>query len=302
MRLFLNQTEIEGDFSMKKIIFLVLAAGLFLVGCSSDSDDGSFNSARQINVVSREDGSGTRGAFVEILGIEVAGADGSVRDMTTVDAEIAPGTNAVITNISGDTYAIGYISLGSLNDTVTAINVGGIAPTAGNVQSGVYPLFRTFYIAVQDNLDDLSQDFVNFIMSAEGQAVVSRNYVPAATNASAYSVNDLSGTIVVSGSTSVAPLMERLKEAYEAINSDVTIEVHASGSTAGINAAISGLADIGMSSRELRENELADVNAIAIAFDGLAVIVNNENPTSNLTPEQIRQIFVGDITNWNGLN
>ena len=287
---------------MKKIIFLVLAAGLFLVGCSSDSDDGSFNSARQINVVSREDGSGTRGAFVEILGIEVAGADGSVRDMTTVDAEIAPGTNAVITNISGDTYAIGYISLGSLNDTVTAINVGGIAPTAGNVQSGVYPLFRTFYIAVQDNLDDLSQDFVNFIMSAEGQAVVSRNYVPAATNASAYSVNDLSGTIVVSGSTSVAPLMERLKEAYEAINSDVTIEVHASGSTAGINAAISGLADIGMSSRELRENELADVNAIAIAFDGLAVIVNNENPTSNLTPEQIRQIFVGDITNWNGLN
>jgi phosphate transport system substrate-binding protein len=227
---------------------------------------------------------------VEILGVEVTGADGSVRDMTTIDAIIASGTSTVITTVAGDTYAIGYISLGSLND----------AATAENVQNGSYSLFRTFYIAAQENTSALTQDFINFILSEEGQTVVSQNYVVSEINATNYiGGENLSGTIVVSGSTSVAPLMERLKEAYEAIHSGVTVEVHASGSSAGINAAISGLAEIGMSSRELRASELEELNALAIAFDGLAVIVNNENPTTNMTNEQIRRIFVGDITQWN---
>ncbi|MCL1883547.1 MAG: substrate-binding domain-containing protein [Defluviitaleaceae bacterium] len=291
---------------MKKMILLaamVVLGGIF-TACSTEAAGGGFNDSREINVVSREDGSGTRGAFIEVLGIEVSGADGSVRDMTTDNAEIAPGTSAVITSVAGNAYAIGYISLGSLNDTVTAISVNGVTPTAANVQNGSYPLFRTFYLAVQEELDELTQDFINFILSAEGQDIVAdRNYVQANSSAAAFSgANGLSGTIVVSGSTSVESLMLRMKEAYEAINPAVTVEVHAGGTSAGINAAISGLAQIGMSSRELRDSEIEQgVMPIAIAYDGLAVIVNNENPTSNMQSELIRQIFVGDITRWNAV-
>ena len=291
---------------MKKGIFIALSGILtilLMAGCTSAAASG-FNHDRQINVISRENGSGTRAAFIEVLGIEVTGDDGTVRDMTSDDAEIAPGTSIVLSRVEENTYAIGYISLGSLNDNVRAINIDGVSATAANVQNGTYPLFRTFYIAVQEDLDELTADFVNFILSAEGQAVASsRGYVPVAATSPAYVASgNLSGTIVVSGSTSVEPLMQRLREAYEAIHSNVTVEVHAGGSGAGINAAISGLADIGMSSRTLRPSELEEVNAHAIAHDGLAVIVNNENPIPNLTPEQVRQIFVGDITRWNSLD
>ena len=285
----------------RKLLFILVFAGVMaLTACGSGNGD--FNASREINVVSREEGSGTLGAFIEVLGIEVSGADGSVRDMTTGDAEISPSTSGVITTVAGNRYAIGYISLGSLNDTVTAINVGGVSPTAANVQNGSYSLFRTFYITFQDDLDDLTQDFINFILSAEGQAIAGQRYIPAEASAAAYvSSGTLSGTIVVSGSTSVAPLMESLKEAYELIHSNVTVEVHSAGSTAGINASISGLADIGMSSRQLRPAELEQLNHTAIAFDGLAVIINNANPLTNLQPEDIRQVFVGDITRWDGL-
>lgn len=288
----------------KKGLFasLALAGVVALTGCASDAAAGEFNFDRQINVIARDAGSGTHGAFIEVLGIEVRDADGNTTDHTTVDAEVAPSTSGVITSVAGNTYSIGYISLGSLNDSVTAINVGGVSATAANVQNGSYELFRTFYIAVQENVSDLTQDFINFILSAEGQEIAARSYVPAISNASAYvAAGNLSGTIVVSGSTSVAPLFERLKEAYEEIHPNVTVEVHSAGTSAGINAAISGLADIGMSSRELRPAELEEVRSITVAYDGLAVIVNNASPITNLTPEQIRSIFVGETTRWSGL-
>lgn len=294
-----------------KLILLVLAlVSIFaFAACGSDDEESGgngFNTGRQITVVSREDGSGTRGAFVEITGVEVTDADGNSRDMTTVDAEIAPGTSVVIGSVAGNEYAIGYISLGSLNDTVTAIPINGVAATAANVQSGAYPLFRTFYIAVRQERDALTQEFIEFMLSDQGQEIVARNYTQVAASSPAYNQgSDLSGTIVVSGSTSVAPLMERFKEAFEDIHPGVTVEVHSAGTSAGIQAAINGIAHIGMSSRALRPAELESVEAIAIAYDGLAVIINNANPLgaagSGLTAEEIRQIFVGDITRWNAI-
>ena len=282
-------------------VLLVLSGLLAMTACGEDSD-GDFNLNRQINVIARESGSGTHQAFIEILGIEVRGTDGSVRDMTTIDAEIAQSTSAVIQSVAGNHFSIGYISLGSLNDSVSAVSVDGVLPTAENVQNGTYPLFRTFYIAVQHEPDPLTQEFINFILSAEGQALAADGYVPADSSAAPYvSSGTFSGTVVVSGSTSVLRLMGRLEEAFEAIHPDVNVEVHAGGTSAGINAAISGTAQIGMSSRELRPNELETLNAVAIAYDGLAVIVNSYNPLPNLTSEQIRQVFVGDIGSWGGL-
>jgi len=286
---------------MKKwfAVLLTLTGVFALTGCTETSYGREFNQDRQIAVIARDAGSGTHGAFIEVLGIEVTDTDGSVRDMTTIDAEVAPGTSAVITSVAGNDYAIGYISLGSLNNTVTAIHIDGVAATAENVQNGSYSLFRTFYIAVQDDVDALTQNFIDFILSAEGQNIVAQSYVPAVSSAAGYTGGEgLSGTIVVSGSTSVAPLMERLKEAFEALHPSVTVEVHSAGSSAGITAAINSVADIGMSSRALRESELEQVNSITVAYDGLAVIVNNANPIQNLTPEQVRQIFVGDMTRW----
>ncbi|MCL1862451.1 MAG: substrate-binding domain-containing protein [Defluviitaleaceae bacterium] len=295
---------------MKKTAILVLIAGLImLTGCGADevaaSPTSGFNEGREIVVVSREEGSGTRGAFIEILGILVSGADGSSRDMTTLDAEIAPGTSVVIGSVAGNPYSIGYVSLGSLNDSVTAISVDGVAPTAANVQNGSYPLFRTFYLAVREERDPATQEFLDFVLSAEGQAIAEgRGYVQAVTTAPDFEPSgDFSGTVVVSGSTSVEPLMLRMKEAFEAIHTNVTVEVHAGGTSAGINAAISGTAHIGMSSRDIRPSEIEQgVVPIAIAYDGLAVIVHNDNPTSNITSETIRQIFVGDVTRWNAVN
>ncbi|MCL2198803.1 MAG: substrate-binding domain-containing protein [Defluviitaleaceae bacterium] len=274
-------------------------------GTTEAAPASNFNDTREIVVVSREEGSGTRGAFIEILGVLVTGADGSSRDMTTLDAEIAPGTSVVIGSVGGNPYAIGYISLGSLNDTVTAISVDGVAPTAANVQNGTYPLFRTFYLAVLEDRDPATQEFLDFVLSAEGQAIVEdRNYVKALATAPSFEPSgEFSGTVVVSGSTSVEPLMLRMKEAFEAIHTNVTVEVHAGGTSAGINAAISGTADIGMSSRDIRPSEIEQgIVPIAIAYDGLAVIINNDNPTNNMDSETIRQIFVGDVTRWNAVN
>ena len=284
--------------SLLTAVVLLMAVSA-LTACSSD--DGGFNDTRQINVISREDGSGTRGAFIEILGISVTDADGNTRDMTYDNAEIANGTSIVMGSVSGNDYAIGYISMGSLNDSVRALNINNVAATPENVINGSYILFRTFYMTVQNDVSDLTQDFIDFVLSAEGQEIAGRNYIAAIPSAPAYIPGEnLSGTIVVAGSTSVSPLFERLKEAYEAIHTNVTVEVQVMGSTAGINASISGLADIGLSSRDLRPSELEEIHAISVAYDGLAVIVNNNNPLANLTPEQVRQVFVGDIRRWDG--
>jgi len=282
---------------MKKMFLQgLLTTAILAVGAIAATACGG-SSGTAIDVVSREDGSGTRGAFIEVLGIL---QDGS--DMTYAGAEIAPGTSQVINSVAGNSNAIGYISLGSLNDSVSAVNVNGVAPTPANVRSGAYPLFRAFWLTVQPEVNEITQEFLNFMLSAEGQAIAANNYIPANDNASAFVATEgLSGTVVVAGSTSVAPLVNRLADAFMAVT-DITVEVHSQGSTAGIVASIEGTADIGMSSRDLNANELTQINGITLALDGLAVIVHNDSEVTNLQQDMIRRIFIGEVTNWSDVN
>ncbi|MCL2033948.1 MAG: substrate-binding domain-containing protein [Oscillospiraceae bacterium] len=260
----------------------------------------NFNESREITVVSREEGSGTRGAFIELLGIQVRGDDGSSVDTTTKEAVIADGTDIVLTNVANDVYAIGYISTGSLNDTIKALDIDGAAPTVENIKSGAYPVSRPFNIAYKGQPDGLAADFIDFIFSKDGQDVVDgRGYITVVDNP-AYSGDRPSGKLVISGSSSVFPLMERLVEAYQKINEGADIEVHLTDSSAGMQAAIDGTCDIGMASRDLRDAEMAELNHQAIAIDGIAVIVNQDNPSEALTSEQVKDIFTGEITAWSG--
>jgi len=259
-----------------------------------------FNTNRAISVVSREDGSGTRSGFIELFGIEAKNDDGTKKDMTTKEAITADKTDIMMTNIAGDPYAIGYISLGSLNGTVKALDIDGVAPTAENVKSDTYKIWRTFNIAVQkDGVSPLAQDFIDFILSKEGQEVVTaRACIPIDDAAPAFAGSKPSGKIVVEGSSSVTPVMEKLREAYLAINPDAAIEVQMSDSSAGMTKAMNGACDIGMASRELKDSELAELKAIAIALDGIVVIVNNQNPLDGLTSVQVKDIFTGAALNW----
>ncbi|NLL81786.1 MAG: extracellular solute-binding protein [Tissierellia bacterium] len=284
---------------MKKRLSLVLVAIMvvvFTVGCSSN-ETSDFDTSETINVVSREDGSGTRGAFVEIVGILEKDADGNEVDRTYEEAVIQNATDAVLTTVSGDEYAIGYISLGSLNDTVKAVNVGGAEATAANVQDGSYAIARPFNIAYKGELSDLGADFVSFILSSEGQAIAEEEGYVQVGEPVAYEGSG-EGKLVVAGSTSVSPLMEKLSEAYRAINTGVEIEIQSTGSSAGMQSAIEGTADIGMASRELKDSELAELTGEVIAMDGIAVIVNKDNPVDDLTLDQIKSIFVGESTEW----
>jgi len=290
---------------MKKTLSLILLAVLtftLFAACADNAPASTpgFNTNREITVVSRESGSGTRGAFVEITGVQVS-ADGTTTDRTSPEAVIGNNTNAIMTNVSGDTYAIGYISSGSVNDTVKALNIEGVAPTAANILSGSYLISRPFIIITGSALSPVAQDFVNFILSKEGQdRVVERGFVPVDGNAAAFVSNRASGAIVVGGSTSVEPLMGRLREDYLAINPNATIEVHGTGSGAGITGAQDGVVDIGMSSRDIRDSERERLDqVITIAVDGIAVIVNKENPLNNITVEQVRDIYIGQTTRWN---
>ena len=252
-----------------------------------------------ITIVSREDGSGTRGAFIELLGIEEKDANGNKVDNTTEDAKITNSTSVMMTTVEGDVNAIGYISLGSLNETVTALKVDGAEATPENILSGTYKVVRPFNIETKSEIRDAAKDFINFIMSKEGQAVVEENGYIAVGNQPAYEAAGVSGKIVVAGSSSVTPVMEKLKEAYVAVNKDVEIEVQQSDSTTGMQSAIDGLCDIGMASRELKDSETsAGLSATVIAQDGIAVIVNNESGIKELTSEQIKAIYTGEVTAW----
>ena len=252
-----------------------------------------------ITIVSREDGSGTRGAFIELLGIEEKDANGNKVDNTTEDAKITNSTSVMMTTVEGDVNAIGYISLGSLNETVTALKVDGAEATPENILSGTYKVVRPFNIATKSEISDAAKDFINFIMSKEGQAVVEENGYIAVGDQPAYEAAGVSGKIVVAGSSSVTPVMEKLKEAYVAVNKDVEIEVQQSDSTTGMQSAIDGLCDIGMASRELKDSETsAGLSATVIAQDGIAVIVNNESGIKELTSEQIKAIYTGEVTAW----
>jgi len=282
---------------MKKTMAMILAAALVLsafVGCA--------NAADTIHVVSREDGSGTRGAFIELFGIEQKNEAGEKVDYTTDMAEITNSTSVMLTTVAGDENAIGYVSMGSLNDTVKAVTIDGVEATVENVKNGTYAVSRPFNIATKGAATGAAADFIDFILSAQGAAIIEEEGYIAVEKGENYTSSNASGTITVSGSSSVTPVMEALKEAYEALNPNVTIELQQSDSTTGMNDAAEGLSDIGMASRELKEEELAaGLVPTVIAMDGIAVIVNTQNPVDDLTQEQVRGIYMGQVTDWNAL-
>ena len=282
----------------KKILAVLTAAviGATTFGAPVFAAEGT------IDVISREDGSGTRGAFIELFGIEEKVDDEKV-DMTTEDASITNSTSVMMTTVAGDENAIGYISLGSLNDTVKAVKIDGAEASAENVATDTYKVSRPFNIVLGAEVSDTAQDFINYIMSAEGQQIIEDNgYIKEDTEAAAYAAGEVSGKVVVAGSSSVAPVMEKLKEAYEAVNAEVSVEVQVSDSTTGVNSAAEGICDIGMASRELKEEEAGlGLTSQVIARDGIAVIVNTANDTEELSSEQVKSIFTGEITEWEGL-
>ena len=285
---------------MKNMVKKMLcgAAALCLMASAAVAE---FDAGKQIDVISREDGSGTRGAFVELTGVEQK-IDGKKVDMTTEDAQITNNTAVMMTTFAGDTYAIGYISLGYLNDSVKAVKVAGVEATAENVKSGAYKVARPFNIAwKEDALSDAGKDFIAYILSSEGQAIVNANGYVGSDDAAAYEAAGVTGKVVVAGSSSVSPVMEKLAEAYMAANTGVEIEIQTSDSTTGMTSAMEGACEIGMASRELKEAEAAELESTAIAMDGIAVIVNNEIPVENLSLEQIGAIYTGETTVWNEL-
>jgi len=284
---------------MKRSLTLVLTAALLLAGITG------CNTARAaetpITVVSREEGSGTRGAFIELFGIEVKGSDGSRKDMTTKEAVIVNKTDVMLTNITSDTNAIGYISLGSLSGTVKALDIDGVAATADNVKNGTYPVVRPFIIATKQEPSAVTQDFIRFILSKDGQDVIASSYIAVDENAAPYLPSAIEGKITIEGSSSVTPIMEKLIEAYKIQKPDVTIELQMTDSSAGMTAAMDGTCDIGMASRALKESELAQLTGTGIALDGIAVIVNTANPVSGLTNAQVNSIFTGETTTWESI-
>lgn len=311
---------------MKRKLALLLTAamvlGAFVTGCGSkdanetknygteenagaedSTEEGTEDTTAEsmtgnIKVVSREDGSGTRGAFIELFGVEQKNEAGEKIDMTTLDAEITNSTSVMMTTVSGNPKAIGYISLGSMDETVVkALKIDGVEASVENVKSGDYKVSRPFNIVTKDTLSEVAQDFVNFILSADGQAVVEENGYISLENTGAYEGTAPNGKVTIAGSSSVTPVMEKLVEAYELVNPNATIEVQQSDSTTGVNSAIEGICDIGMASRALKDEETG-VTATVIAQDGIAVIVNLKNTIDDLTSDQVMNIYTGSVTTW----
>ena len=289
---------------MKKFLALTATVAMvasMAVGCgnsgNSDKTDGKaeteFDAANAISVVSREDGSGTRGAFIELFGIEEKDASGEKVDNTTEEANITNSTSVMLSTVADNEYAIGYVSLGSLNDTVKA------EPTEENIKSGEYKVARPFNIATKGDVSEVAQDFINFILSTEGQAVVSESGYIALDNVQAYAGSKSAGKVSIAGSSSITPVMEKLKEAYLKVNPSAEIEIQESDSTTGMTSVADGICDIGMASREVKEEELAKgLKATVIATDGIAVIVNKANTLDDITSDQVKSIYVGDALSW----
>lgn len=296
---------------LKKFIAILSVATMTVglaVGCgssdSASSDDKSsksesdWDSSNDITIVSREDGSGTRGAFIELFGIEEK-KDGEKVDMTTDDAQITNSTSVMLTTVAGDDYAIGYVSLGSLNDTVKALKIDGEEATEQNIKDGKYKICRPFNIATKKGADnEVVKDFIAYIMSKEGQQVISDNGYIGDDSAEAYAGSKPSGKAVVGGSSSVSPVMEKLIEAYKKVNTGAEIELQTTDSTTGMTSAIDGSYDIGMASRELQDEEKDKLDSQVIATDGIAVIVNKNNTTDELSSDQVKTIYTGDATTW----
>lgn len=300
---------------MKKIaaaVMMVSMVAVTAVGCgSSNGTDTKGADANQsdatsdwdetsdVTIVSREDGSGTRGAFIELFGIEEKQDDGTKVDMTTTDAQITNNTSVMLTTVADNEYAIGYVSLGSLNDSVKALKIDGAEATAENIENGSYKVSRPFNIAVKKDLNNkVAKDFMSFIMSTEGQKVVADEKYIAVADVKDYAGTKPSGSCVVGGSSSVSPLMEKLIEAYKAVNPNASIELQTSDSTTGMTSTIEGSYDIGMASRELKEEEAAELEPTVIATDGIAVVVNNANPLDELSADQVKDIYVGNASTW----
>lgn len=297
---------------MKKFIAVLSVVGMvaaMAAGCGGNSDSKSsadasgsaseWDSSTDITIVSREDGSGTRGAFIELFGVEEKNDAGEKVDMTTEEAQITNSTSVMLTTVAGDEYAIGYVSLGSLDDSVKAVKIDGAEATADNIKSGDYKVSRPFNVATKKGQDnEVAKDFLNFILSKEGQDVVSEEGYIAQDDAQAFEGTQPSGKLVVGGSSSVSPVMEKLIEAYKAVNPNADIELQTTDSTTGMTSTIDGSYDIGMASRELKDEEAAELDSTVIATDGIAVIVNNANPTNELTSDQVKAIYTGDALTW----
>lgn len=281
---------------LKKVVGL----GLLMTVAASCFGASKWKKTSAIDVISREDGSGTRGAFIELFGIEKADANGRKVDHTTDEAAITNSTAVMLTSVAGDRYAIGYVSLGSLNDSVKAVKIDGAVPSVDEINKGNYKISRPFNIAVKDNLSDVAADFINFILSDDGQAVIAANKYIKVKSSAGYKSSGANGKIVVAGSSSVSPVMEKLIEQYKVVNPNATVELQTSDSTTGVTNAINGTCDIGMASRALKSSEIEKgVKEITIAIDGIAVVVNKENPTDNLSKAQVEAIFTGAAEKWN---
>ena len=279
---------------MKKLLSIATLFAVILTAlCACGKSSGG-----TISVITREEGSGTRGAFVELLGI----VDGDGNDNIVKTAEATNSTSVMMTTVAGNKNAIGYVSLGSLSNDVKAIKVDGAEPTVANIEAGTYKVARPFNLIYNDDkLSDVAADFVKFIMSSEGQAIVTKKGYISIKTSDSYKASGLTGTVVLDGSTSVGPLMDAIADEYKKLNPDVKVQIQQTGSSAGINSAIEGVCDIGMSSRELKSSESAKIKAHKMATDGIAVIVNNSNTVDGLTSEQIKSIFLGETTSWDGL-
>ena len=279
----------------------VLCVASLVTGCGSKKGDKAAGGSKPISVVTREDGSGTRGAFIELFGIEQE-EGGKKVDKTTASASVSQSTEVMMTTVAGDEYAIGYTSLGALNDKVKALKVDGVEATAENVKSGTYKISRPFNIATKKDVSEAAQDFINYIMSADGQKVVEDNGYIAVSENAAFKSNGAKGKIVVAGSSSVTPVMEKLAEAYQKVNTGAQVEVQQSDSTTGMTSAAEGTCDIGMASRDLKDSETgAGLTPTVIAKDGIVVIVNNENKVDNMTKAQVNDVFRGTITDWSAI-
>ena len=278
-----------------KILFGVALVAVCATGCGKNQKNAA---GEEISVVSREDGSGTRGAFIELFGIEEEDENGEKVDKTYEKAEVTNSTSVMLTTVEGNKNAIGYVSLGALNDSVKAAKIDGVEATQENIENKSYTISRPFNIVTKDDLSDVAKDFISFIMSKDGQAVVTEEKYISVSNEE-YKSTSPEGKITVAGSSSVTPLMEALKEAYLKVNKNATIDIQQNDSTTGVNSAIEGICDIGMASRELKDTEVAGgVKSTAIAMDGIAVILNKDNAVDDLTSDQVKSIFTGETTTW----
>lgn len=278
-------------------IVLIFIFGIYFIFNINKLTSQKFESDREIHLYTRELGSGTRSAFTSVTHLTDENGD----DILSPKATVQNSTSATMQAVESDSHGISYISLGSLNSSVKAVSIDGIEPTSENIQNGDYQLIRNFNVTYGQELSEVAQDFWNFMFSAQAQELVAEDgYVPVNSNAPEYKPAGLSGKISIVGSTSVEPTIQRFSEVYKKLNPNVTIDITAPGSGAGITSAIDGSADIGMSSREPDEDEAAQLMETSpIAIDGIVVIVNNNNPLENLEIQEIQGIYLEYLKTWN---